>query len=117
MRARRHYGLGVVFSIQSRREEAGRIVTSAGWDAVDAAASARKVIAGRVSRERTADVQDDWRDHSDSPAQKIRHPCNIRILPNSRDFHCNTASGAFALLPKSGAYSNPVVLAMPCSAW
>jgi hypothetical protein len=94
-----------------------RIVTSAGWDAVDAAASARKVIAGRFSRERTADVQDDWRDHSDSPAQKIRHPRNIRILPNSRDFHCNTASGAFALLPKSGAYSNPVVLAMPCSAW
>jgi error-prone DNA polymerase len=54
---------------------------------VDAAASARKVMAGRVSRERAADVQDDRRDHSDSPAQKIRHPRNIRILPNSRDFH------------------------------
>jgi hypothetical protein len=28
------------------------IVTNAGWDAVDAAAPARKVIAGRFSRER-----------------------------------------------------------------
>jgi hypothetical protein len=29
------------------------IVTNAGWDVVDAAASARKVVAGRVSRERS----------------------------------------------------------------
>jgi hypothetical protein len=33
------------------------IVTNAGGDAVDAAASARKVVAGRVFRERTAGVQ------------------------------------------------------------
>jgi len=32
-------------------------------------------------------LNDDRRDHSDSPAQKIRHPRNVRILPRSRDFH------------------------------
>ena len=25
--------------------------------------------------------------HPDAPAQKIRHPRNVRILPPSRDFH------------------------------
>ncbi|WMT77861.1 error-prone DNA polymerase [Bradyrhizobium sp. Ash2021] len=29
----------------------------------------------------------DRRDHPDTPAQKIRHPRNVRILPPSRDFH------------------------------
>ena len=29
----------------------------------------------------------DRRDHPDAPAQKIRHPRNVRILPPSRDFH------------------------------
>jgi error-prone DNA polymerase len=29
----------------------------------------------------------DGRDHPDAPAQKIRHPRNVRILPPSRDFH------------------------------
>ena len=37
------------------------IVTNAGWDAVDAAASARNVIAGRVSRERSTSAQDERR--------------------------------------------------------
>ena len=32
-------------------------------------------------------LNDDRRDHLDSPAQKIRHPRNVRILPPSRDFH------------------------------
>jgi error-prone DNA polymerase len=32
-------------------------------------------------------LQDDRRDHPDNPAQKIRHPRNVRILPRSRDFH------------------------------
>lgn len=32
-------------------------------------------------------LNDDRRDHSDMPAQKIRHPRNVRILPPSRDFH------------------------------
>jgi error-prone DNA polymerase len=32
-------------------------------------------------------IQDDRRDHPDHPAQKIRHPRNVRILPGSRDFH------------------------------
>jgi error-prone DNA polymerase len=32
-------------------------------------------------------LNDDRRDHPDKPAQKIRHPRNVRILPPSRDFH------------------------------
>lgn len=32
-------------------------------------------------------LNDDRRDHADIPAQKIRHPRNVRILPPSRDFH------------------------------
>jgi error-prone DNA polymerase len=32
-------------------------------------------------------LNDDRRDHADAPAQKIRHPRNVRILPASRDFH------------------------------
>jgi error-prone DNA polymerase len=32
-------------------------------------------------------LNDDSRDHPDNPAQKIRHPRNVRILPSSRDFH------------------------------
>jgi len=32
-------------------------------------------------------LSDDRREHLDNPAQKIRHPRNVRILPRSRDFH------------------------------
>jgi error-prone DNA polymerase len=32
-------------------------------------------------------LHDDRRQHPDNPAQKIRHPRNVRILPPSRDFH------------------------------
>jgi error-prone DNA polymerase len=32
-------------------------------------------------------LNDDRRDHPDHPAQRIRHPRNVRILPPSRDFH------------------------------
>jgi error-prone DNA polymerase len=32
-------------------------------------------------------LNDDRREHFDNPAQKIRHPRNVRILPPSRDFH------------------------------
>ena len=32
-------------------------------------------------------LNDDRRDHVETPAQKIRHPRNVRILPPSRDFH------------------------------
>jgi error-prone DNA polymerase len=32
-------------------------------------------------------MNDDRREHLDHPAQKIRHPRNVRILPRSRDFH------------------------------
>jgi error-prone DNA polymerase len=31
-------------------------------------------------------LNDDRHDHPDTPAQKIRHPRNVRILPSSRDF-------------------------------
>ena len=33
------------------------------------------------------EFNDDRREHPDAPAQKIRHPRNVRILPRSRDFH------------------------------
>ena len=32
-------------------------------------------------------LHDDRRQHPDNPAQKMRHPRNVRILPRSRDFH------------------------------
>jgi error-prone DNA polymerase len=32
-------------------------------------------------------LHDDRRQHLENPAQKIRHPRNVRILPRSRDFH------------------------------
>jgi len=32
-------------------------------------------------------LHDDRRQHPDNPAQKVRHPRNVRILPPSRDFH------------------------------
>jgi error-prone DNA polymerase len=32
-------------------------------------------------------LHDDQRQHPENPAQKIRHPRNVRILPRSRDFH------------------------------
>jgi len=32
-------------------------------------------------------LNDDRRDHPNHPAQKVRHPRNVRILPPSRDFH------------------------------
>jgi hypothetical protein len=30
-------------------------------------------------------LNDDCRDHPDTSAQKIRHPCNVRVLSPSRD--------------------------------
>ncbi|MGE5159091.1 MAG: error-prone DNA polymerase [Gemmatimonas sp.] len=32
-------------------------------------------------------LNDDRRDHPEAPAQKLRHPRDVRILPASRDFH------------------------------
>ena len=32
-------------------------------------------------------LEDDRRAHPDNPAQRGRHPRNVRILPRSRDFH------------------------------
>lgn len=32
-------------------------------------------------------LNDDRREHPNNPAQKVRHPRNVRILPRSRDFH------------------------------
>jgi error-prone DNA polymerase len=33
------------------------------------------------------ELNDDRRDHPENPAQKIRHPRDVRLLPRSRDFH------------------------------
>ncbi|WP_316203753.1 error-prone DNA polymerase [Bradyrhizobium sp. SZCCHNS3051] len=32
-------------------------------------------------------LNDDRRDHPDTPSQRVSHPRNVRILPRSRDFH------------------------------
>ncbi|CAL76465.1 Error-prone DNA polymerase [Bradyrhizobium sp. ORS 278] len=32
-------------------------------------------------------LNDDRRDHTDNPSQRVSHPRNVRILPRSRDFH------------------------------
>ncbi|PIT05138.1 DNA polymerase [Bradyrhizobium nitroreducens] len=40
-----------------------------------------------VPLETGGELNDDRRDLPDMPAQKIRHPRNVRILPPSRDFH------------------------------
>jgi error-prone DNA polymerase len=50
----------------------------------DALSSKHPVPAGAALIE---PLNDDRRDHADAPAQKIRHPRNVRILPPSRDFH------------------------------
>jgi hypothetical protein len=59
------FAVGQISSTSSPRPFPARgalaIVTNAGWDAVDAAASARMVIAGRVSRERATGAQDERR--------------------------------------------------------
>ncbi|OAF11127.1 error-prone DNA polymerase [Bradyrhizobium neotropicale] len=50
----------------------------------DALSRKRPVPAGAALIE---PLNDDRRDHVDTPAQKIRHPRDVRILPPSRDFH------------------------------
>ena len=40
----------------------------------------------RTEIDRDEPLNDDRRDHPDAPAQKIRHPRHVRILPPSRDF-------------------------------
>ena len=70
--------------VPPRQEGRIAIVTNAGWDAVDAAASARKVIAGRVSRERAAGAQDERR------WLRTAKPCG----PDTRCW-CQAAGGEF----------------------
>src|SRR5258705_9298331 len=55
--------------VLSRQEGRSRVVTNAGGDAVDAAASARNGVAGRVSRERSTGAQDGRR------FQRTAKPC------------------------------------------
>lgn len=50
----------------------------------DALVQKRVLPGGAVAVE---PLNDDRRDHLDSPAQRPRHPRNVRILPRSRDFH------------------------------
>jgi hypothetical protein len=48
---------GIALGWERRHQGRSRVVTNAGRDAVDAAASARNGVAGRVSRERSTGVQ------------------------------------------------------------
>jgi error-prone DNA polymerase len=78
--------------IQSSPEEVTHLVAQRMFDrshdliglANDALAKKHPVPAGPALIE---PLNDDRRDHSDNPAQKIRHPRDVRILPPSRDFH------------------------------
>jgi error-prone DNA polymerase len=47
----------------------------------DALGSPRRMLPGPEP------LNDDRREHPDNPAQRIRHPRDVRILPRSRDFH------------------------------
>jgi error-prone DNA polymerase len=77
--------------IQSSPEEVTHLVAQRLFDrsrdliglADDALSRKHAVPAGPALIE---PLNDDRRDHSDNPAQKIRHPRNVRILPSSRDF-------------------------------
>jgi len=51
------------------------------------ASSPSPPIDGKAAAALIEPLNDDSRDHLDNPAQKIRHPRNVRILPSSRDFH------------------------------
>jgi error-prone DNA polymerase len=78
--------------IQSSPEQVTHLVAQRLFDrspdlvglANDALARKHAVPAGPALIE---PLNDDRRDHPDHPAQKIRHPRNVRILPRSRDFH------------------------------
>ncbi|MFL6793394.1 MAG: error-prone DNA polymerase [Bradyrhizobium sp.] len=77
--------------IQSSPEEVTHLVAQRMFDrshdlvglANDALSRKHPVPAGPALVE---PLNDDRRDHPDNPAQKIRHPRNVRILPSSRDF-------------------------------
>ena len=47
----------------------------------------REPLQGSSQESSQQPLQDDRRQHPDAPAQKLRHPRNVRILPRSRDFH------------------------------
>ncbi|WFU19100.1 error-prone DNA polymerase [Bradyrhizobium sp. CB3481] len=78
--------------IQSSPEEVTHLVAQRMFDrshdliglANDALSRKPPVPAGAALIE---PLNDDRRDHADTPAQKIRHPRDVRILPPSRDFH------------------------------
>ena len=78
--------------IQSSPEEVTHLVAQRMFDrshdliglANDAPSRKHPVPAGPALVE---PLNDDRRDHADTPAQKIRHPRDVRILPPSRDFH------------------------------
>jgi error-prone DNA polymerase len=78
--------------IQSSPEEVTHLVAQRMFDrshdliglANDAPSRKHPVPAGPALVE---PLNDDRRDHPDAPAQKIRHPRDVRILPPSRDFH------------------------------
>ncbi|WP_312002450.1 error-prone DNA polymerase [Bradyrhizobium hereditatis] len=78
--------------VQSSPEEVTHLVAQRMFDrshdliglANDALSRKPPVPAGSVLVE---PLNDDRRDHADTPAQKIRHPRDVRILPPSRDFH------------------------------
>jgi error-prone DNA polymerase len=74
--------------IQSSPEEVTHLVAQRLFDrSRDLADLANDALARKHVLPYGTALNDDRRDHPENPAQKIRHPRNVRILPPSRDFH------------------------------
>jgi error-prone DNA polymerase len=74
--------------IQSSPEEVTHLVAQRLFDrSPDLVNLANDALARRPIVPYGTALNDDRRDHPDNPAQQIRHPRNVRILPRSRDFH------------------------------
>jgi error-prone DNA polymerase len=74
--------------IQSSPEEVTHLVAQRLFDrSPDLVNLANDALTRRPILPSGTPLNDDRRDHPDHPAQQIRHPRNVRILPRSRDFH------------------------------
>ena len=78
--------------VQSSPEEVTHLVAERMFDrSYDLTGLANDALGRRPAAStipaRPEPMNDDRREHLDHPAQKIRHPRNVRILPRSRDFH------------------------------
>jgi error-prone DNA polymerase len=74
-------------TIQSSPEKVVHLVAEKLFDRSHEMARLSDNLVARPALPPAEPLNDDRREHPDNPAQKIRHPRNVRILPPSRDFH------------------------------